>query len=172
MDQLPPINSQQLPIGNKYQETPISLSQLKNSQLYLPIHARDPISGNFKLVSLPIDYSQLVKLFSTQNSQSRKMGISLNDNHGLQDQVVIKNSVNSDDHSYQNRIIDLFLQECCNESPSSSITRNELQQAYQKWATKRGQPHIAGNIMADYLNKLYKTTKIRKKTCYIGLELN
>ena len=66
-------------------------------------------------------------------------------------------------------IIYSFLSETCIESSSGLISRNELQIAYQSWSKLRGQPPIAGSILADYLNIIYQTTKIRKKTHYVGL---
>nr|QBK91137.1 MAG: hypothetical protein LCPAC202_01110 [Pithovirus LCPAC202] len=68
-------------------------------------------------------------------------------------------------------IIYSFLKESCLESSSGLVSRNELQTAYQSWSQDRGQPSIAGSILADYLDPLYKTTKIKRKNYYVGLIL-
>ena len=186
---------------------PISLSQIRNKELYIPLYVKDSRTGQFEIVSMPVKYEKLVELFypnpnaqtenGAQNDNSskpnpRRLGISLNSPHGLVDSSshrenpifgnsrknpalsLPRNNSNpliDRPLSYTDKIINSFLKESCLESSSSLTSRNELQEAYQQWSQHRGQPHIAGNVMADYLNTLYKTTKIKKKVYYVGIQL-
>ncbi len=308
-----PKDSLSAPFRRNGSNPSISLSQIQNKELYIPLYIRDPVSGEFEVVSMPVNYRQLVELFysegevneerevektvqssipsisrrdcetslrggsipvdfsrrnvspslrsgsipidfsrtnvspslrgglipidfsrvdnnlnpvlaqtsptlsygaklSVQNNhnQNRKpnprtLGISLNSSHGFvkspsREQTIFVNTCKNPIHSpikqrdnelasaamllprcqltadrtasYTDIVIRTFLQESCTESVSSVVSRNELQEAYQQWSLFRGTPHIAGSIMADYLNTLYKTTKIKKKVHYVGLQLN
>lgn len=78
---------------------------------------------------------------------------------------------NGENDNHTNQILRRFLHDCCRACNSSIVSRNELQEAYQKWSISRRQPHIAGNVMASYFDQLYKTIKIKKKVHYVGLSL-
>jgi hypothetical protein len=85
----------------------------------------------------------------------------------------IKINDHSDNHldDYVGKAMKTFLKKCCYENPSGYVSRNDLQKAYQAWSVNKGELSIGGNLMADYLDKFYKTTKIKKKIHYTGLSL-